>query len=246
VSDSLTSAIAIVVVVCMLTVPIWWIGRTSEREEAQRREERLAAYTKAKQQYDHELALVDAPPPSPFQLLDGERVVFTGSASRTFDAGYTAQPTTSVTKTSGRAVATIVGGVLLGPIGAVAGAASSRESVTHQGPTVTQGITVTDSGTLTITTTRVLFIGEKQVLEIPRASILQTHISFSPSLPADDGLSMQATRGRSEIRFRRADEPASEMFLTYEPVFLAAALRREGIDIEIPPPPISPERPALT
>src|ERR1700680_3643012 len=98
-----------------------------------------------------------------FALGDGERVVYKDQATLLWDSGTREVPLSQpVAKTSGGGVGAIVGGLALGPVGAVAGYALSKKT-TVTAPVLTYKMTDTgtDPGVLTVTNERIVFIGDR-------------------------------------------------------------------------------------
>jgi hypothetical protein len=220
---------------------IWWSIRSTQRSRTAHTAASRARHERRVVEYHQQIVLAAQPVASPITLAEGETAIYHGRVERVHDAGYSNSPQQNMTTTSGRAVSTLLGGMLLGPVGALAGAAMSRSSTTTYGPAVTRAITVDDRGELVITSARVVFIGAKQTLEIPRSSILRIEFASKPFEEADGVLRAEDSPAVGIIRFRRADEPPSEAFVSTDHVRLAASLIRAGVEVPMPELPRPPD-----
>jgi hypothetical protein len=163
---------------------IWFIVWASRREqinltaaiEAKRSdilEQRQAEYRRAS-------VLVRTPAVAPFPLEADEKAIFVGSALRVYDDGTYESPIGKVTsKTSGGLPGALLGGLLLGPVGAVAGYAVSKKTTTTAPlRTLTLKKEKRDSGKLVITSKRLVFLGS-EVVSISMSSVLGFDCSSS-------------------------------------------------------------------
>lgn len=107
-----------------------------------------------------------------FNLLPGEQAYLSLSAKRMANVDHVIEKTTGKTKKKGVITRGVVGGVLLGPVGMVAGAATAGSRVNTQ--TVQETTTkheVVDSGTLLFTNQRLIFAGNN-IMALPYQNIL--------------------------------------------------------------------------
>lgn len=217
----------------------------SRREESQRVQAAWNRYEYDKAEYEEALRLVEVEPAIPFNKRSNEHVIFAGRAIRVFDVGSREVPLgPSVTKTSGGAVGALAGGLLLGPVGAIAGyAASKKTSVTPPARTYTTTITSSDAGILAVTTERVVFLGDKDVMEIANDVLVQATASRYEQFRVHhhgDAVYLQG-----EARFRYVGAPPNERFLLEKFQYFCLALNQHGYrTIPAPRLPTTPPRAA--
>jgi hypothetical protein len=139
----------------------------------QEREEEKERLVLAEQERKNRILNGDIQPINLFiNLNQDEKPYAEFNAKRLAMVEEVVQHTTVKTKKKGVASRAIVGGVLLGPLGALGGAAtagSKGNSVTTQN--VTQSVKAVDTGQLILTNQRVLFIGNN-IVSIPYGNIL--------------------------------------------------------------------------
>ncbi|MEO8691505.1 MAG: hypothetical protein ABI397_01825 [Candidatus Saccharimonas sp.] len=150
-----------------------------ESNAAKRREEEAAiALQEQKEEEAEELRIQQIlkgkikPITISINLQKGEIAYLSVPADRTASVERVVETTKGKSKKKGVIARGIVGGVLLGPVGALAGAATAKSS--HTSSTTQQVFTETesiDSGTLVLTNQRVLFMGN-QVLPMPYEQII--------------------------------------------------------------------------
>jgi len=140
-----------------------------------------------------------------FKLQENE-VAYYSLTSQRYAERWVAQQIQ--TTTGGGLVPAVVGGVLFGGAGAVAGAVIGKKSTTGTATNV-YDVVVVDTGTLTVTNQRFLFLGARNTVIVSRADVLRA------SLPTDYFLVLEY-QGR----------PAGEMFSIGYWTFRMAMVRR--------------------
>lgn len=113
-----------------------------------------------------------------FNLNKGEDVYFQSSAERLAEVEYIESHTTGQTKKKGVLRRSVVGGVLLGGVGAVIGGATAGDKI--KSTTTQEKINRTeavDTGTILFSNKRILFIG-KEVLDISYDEILAVNFDI--------------------------------------------------------------------
>jgi len=111
-------------------------------------------------------------------LQPGETAYLQLNAKRMAQVESVVQTTVGKSKKKGVVGRAIVGGVLLGPLGAVGGAATagSRNKSTTVSQTVSR-LQVVDNGTLIFTNRRFLFIGQNNVFALPYSELIAVEFS---------------------------------------------------------------------
>jgi len=222
--------------------------RSRKKKAAQRQQEIADACWAARHtDYQEAVQLVERPLTADFPVDDDETVVYRDQATVMWDAGTREAPSYTsllrgrhaVSKTSGGATGAIVGGLLAGPVGAVAGyALSKKTTVMAVGPTIRVAEVGSDPGVLTVTNRRVVFIGERGMTIVePLADLLQIAAKETPA--ADLALRAPYFHGRqfgqNEVRFRRASSLPGERFIVRNLAYFMLAMNRSGRS-DVPPP----------
>jgi hypothetical protein len=247
-----------------------------QREIQRRRSElREALFVQAEQkrydarlgEYNEALKRASVPPEVPFNLFPQERAIYSDSATIVYRGGTREVPfghDSGISKTSGGVTGAIVGGLLLGPVGAVAGyAASNKKTVTNTKSAMTrrEAIIEAEPGTLSVTNQRLVFIGEKgltietrteAILQISVVATLgrseaieqtqQEYLALRGVSRGEPDFSPSYAHGRrwgaSEVRFRRADALSDEIFIVKSLPYFMLTLNRAGHKgVPLPEPP---------
>jgi hypothetical protein len=110
---------------------------------------------------------------SKYNLPTDEKLYFTVGANRKATLRSIKEYTENSTKRKGTLGRAVVGGVLLGPLGAVAGAATAKtEGKTEVKQKVKSSVETIDRGELLFTNKRIMFVGEKQIISLPYAELI--------------------------------------------------------------------------
>ena len=204
-----------------------------ENAQEKARAKALAKHKEEVKYYAEALRLMQTQPQVPFPKRDGERTVFFGRATRVFPTGTRVETLGStVTRTSGGASGAVVGGLLAGPVGAIAGyAASKKTSVTEPPRTYESKTYYSDAGLLCVTSTRVIFIGDKDAIELPLEAVL--HVSANKREGyAGSNFDLRYRHGRhigeNTIRFKYMGAPSDEHFIVENYVYFTLALSGAG------------------
>ena len=198
---------------------------------------------KRQEAYDTQVALAAGPQVSTLTLMPEEHVIFDGIAERVYFLGtdtVVTGPTIAVTR--GGAKGAIVGGLLAGGPGAIAGFATSPKTTVSHTPTKLIDRRQIDSGKLTITDRRVVFVGNNESVAIPLSEILE--FTAVPTKPSSGSEWMSGENiGNNKIQFKRVNAPSQEYFAVRNFVCFTWLLNKAGYSqIQIPPRPSSPVR----
>lgn len=114
-----------------------------------------------------------------FTLEDGEEAYLKIPAERFAKVETVVQQTFENTKRKGTLGRAVVGGVLLGPLGAVAGAATAKKQTTgHTSEEVISSIKSQGAGTLLFTNKRFLFVASN-ILSIPYTDVVSVEFKLN-------------------------------------------------------------------
>jgi hypothetical protein len=224
--------------------------RQARASEALRAKEAsdYACYTVRLSNYNEALKLLERPVANEIRLTEGETAFYQDAATLIWDSGTEHVPLgPSVSKTSGGAAGAVVGGILLGPVGAVAGYAASRKTtITAPARTYQRTTNGIDPGTLIVTNQRLLFIGQRgTTIAESLTSVLQ--VTAAETSFADHAMSEPYAHGRmfgqNEVRFRRTSALPNERFIVRNLAYFMIALNAAGrCDLPRPAKPLSPAR----
>jgi|GEM_PF-5328782 len=185
---------------------------------------------------DARLRMAKSIPPI-FPLAETERMIFTDRATVVWDGGFEDVPNLfrpeKTSTTSGGVKGALIGGILLGPAGALAGYAASKKTTvtTMAAATEKRAVVQAAAGTLTITSERVVFVSEAgKVVETPRHAIRQVTWTQAYYAAYTHGSSV----GALSIRFIRAGALPDERFIVRNPTYLAMALNSDGYALPMP------------
>jgi hypothetical protein len=224
----------------------WQEQRRVEYEQRAAEQRKYACFSVRLTNYSEASRLVEQSISTEFRLADEETPVYRDAATLIWDSGTEQVPLgPSVSKTSGGAAGAILGGVLLGPVGAVAGYAASRKTTTaHPAPTYGRTTYGVDPGILIVTNQRVLFIGDRgTTIAEDLTTVLQ--ITAQETTFADRELPSPYAHGRmfgqNEVRFRRTAALPNERFIVRNLAYFMMAINAAGrSDFSPPAKPLPP------
>lgn len=246
--DYVAAALIIGALLGILVFGYYWELEKARKVVRQRYADEQRCYDVRLDNYNEAVKRVAADLSCDFALEEEERLLYRDQATITWDAGTRDVPnpfSKTQSKTSGGAVGAVVGGIALGPVGAVAGyALSQKTTVTTAARTFKVTDMGSDPGMLSVTTKRLVFIGERgTTLVAPLSDVLQ--VSAQETRLADRALPQPyfhgRTLGQNEVRFRRADALPNERFIVRNLAYFMLAMHNGGRH-EIGPP----TKPALS
>lgn len=161
-----------------------------------------------------------------FPLQEDEKVFYSEPAMR-FEERRTGQVIDTQSKTKNAVGSAVLGGVIFGPAGAIVGASMARRRTTGTATDVYNVVPV-DHGTLAITSTRAVFLGSRDTIEILASRIMR----FS------------AIEATDRINLEYAGRAPGESYSVNPALFNLSMVRRardKRFSLPMPPPPLSVE-----